>query len=50
MSATFGHAVVDTNVLLDFWVFADPRAAPLWTAFESRQRRRMAQRSRESMS
>ena len=34
MNAALGHAVVDTNVLLDFWVFADPRAVPLWTAFE----------------
>ena len=45
MSATFGHAVVDTNVLLDFWVFADPGAAPLWTAFEAGSGRCMAQRT-----
>ncbi|HTN48188.1 MAG TPA: putative toxin-antitoxin system toxin component, PIN family [Burkholderiaceae bacterium] len=28
-------AVVDTNVLLDFWVFEDPRAVPLRAAIES---------------
>lgn len=27
-------AVIDTNVLLDFWVFDDPRAAPLRAAVE----------------
>lgn len=27
-------AVIDTNVLLDFWVFEDPRAAPLRAAVE----------------
>ncbi len=29
------RAVIDTNVLLDFWVFDDPRAAPLRVAVES---------------
>jgi putative PIN family toxin of toxin-antitoxin system len=29
------RAVIDTNVLLDFWVFEDPRAAPLRLAVES---------------
>ena len=27
-------AVIDTNVLLDFWVFGDPRALPLLAALE----------------
>ncbi|HJW52715.1 MAG TPA: putative toxin-antitoxin system toxin component, PIN family [Burkholderiaceae bacterium] len=34
MSALF-HAVFDTNVLLDFWVFANRGAAPLRTALEA---------------
>jgi uncharacterized protein len=29
------RAVIDTNVLLDFWVFDDARAAPLRNAVES---------------
>ena len=29
------RVVVDTNVLLDFWVFEDPRARPLREALES---------------
>jgi uncharacterized protein len=29
------RAVIDTNVLLDFWVFDDPRAAPLRVAVEN---------------
>ena len=29
------RAVIDTNVLLDFWVFEDARAAPLRAAVES---------------
>jgi len=29
------RAVIDTNVLLDFWVFDDARAAPLRAAVES---------------
>ena len=29
------RAVIDTNVLLDFWVFDDPIARPLRTALES---------------
>ena len=31
------RAVIDTNVLLDFWVFEEPRAAPLRLAVESGQ-------------
>ena len=30
-------AVIDTNVLLDFWVFEDPGAAPLRAAVEARR-------------
>jgi putative PIN family toxin of toxin-antitoxin system len=30
-------AVIDTNVLLDFWVFEDPGAAPLRVAVEARR-------------
>ena len=31
------RAVIDTNVLLDFWVFEDSRAAPLRAAVETRR-------------
>ena len=30
------NAVIDTNCVLDLWVFADPRAKPLLAALESR--------------
>ena len=38
------RAVIDTNVLLDFWVFDDARAAPLRVAVETRCHRKPAQR------
>jgi hypothetical protein len=44
MSALF-HAVFDTNVLLDFWVFANP-ALPLRTALGGHGRC-VAQRTRD---
>lgn len=34
MNTVPARAVIDTNVLLDFWVFDDPRARPLRTALE----------------
>ena len=34
-SRTTVRAVIDTNVLLDLWVFADARALPLLAALES---------------
>ena len=43
------RAVIDTNVLLDFWVFDDAAARPLRAAVESGQRQRPAQRRTASM-
>lgn len=36
-AGTLLRAVVDTNVLLDCWVFDDPAARPLWQAIEAGQ-------------
>ncbi len=35
MNGTMAGIVFDTNVLLDFWVFEDPRALPLRVALET---------------
>lgn len=35
MNGSMGGIVFDTNVLLDFWVFEDPRALPLRAALEA---------------